>query len=315
MSSLLLALLVSLPVDPLAPGRPSVLRGHTDAVTALAFSPDGGTLASASRDASIRLWSLESGAEKSAIAGDKSATNAIAFSPDGTTLATGTVELQVRLLDLTTGAIKRVIAFPDAVMELAFSPDGTLVVVSGPSGLTTLFTVADGKQRPFNLRGRSAKFSGDGKTLALGLPGGGITLVDSATGKTKKSIATPNHAPMITFSADGKTLATWSAKDRAIRLWSAVTGKSLGALSLPAAKDPFENAPPTTLSALALSASGALAVSVSADLHLRVWDVEKKSVLVTYPLEREGAVALSPDASQVAVADGAQIKIWPTRPH
>lgn len=309
---LLFALLASLPVDPLAPGAPAVLRGHTDAVTALAFSPDGGTLASASRDTSIRLWSLESGAELSAMAGDKAATNAIAFSPDGATLATGTVELQVRLLDLATGATKRVIAFPDAVMDLAFSPGGTVLAVSGPSGLTTVFTVADGKARPFNLRGRSAKFSGDGKTLALGLPGGGIVLVDPANGKTKKSIATPSHAPMITFSADGTMLATWSGNDRAIHLWSAVTGKSLGELSLPAVKDPFENAPPTTLSALALSASGACVVSVSADLRLRVWDVAKKALRVSYPLQREGAVALTPDGSLVAVADGAQIKIWPT---
>ena len=312
MTSLLMVVLAALPVDALTPGGPAVLRGHTDAVTALAFSPDGGILASASRDTSIRLWSLETGVEKSALAGDTAATNAIAFSSDGATLATGTAELQVRLIDLATGSVKKVIAFPDAVMELAFSPDGSLLAVSGPSGLTTLFTVADGKARPLTLRGRSVKFSGDGKTLALGLPGGGITLVDSATGMTKKRIATPNHAPMVTFNADGSLLATWNSKERAIRLWSAESAKSLGELALAAVKDPFENSPATTISALALSQNGALAVSVSADLRLRVWDVAKKALLVSYPLERQGAVALSADGSLVAVADGARIKIWPT---
>ncbi len=307
-------LLAALPVDPLMPGGPAVLRGHTDAVTALAFSPDGGSLASASRDTSIRFWSLETGAQKSALGGDKAATNAIAFSPDGKTLATGTVELQVRLLDLATGGVKKTFAFPDSVLELSFSPDGTLLAVSGPSGLTMLFTVADGKARPFNLRGRSAKFSGDGKTVALGLPGGGVDLADPTTGKLKKSIATPNHAPMVTFSADGSTLATWSPKDRAIHLWSAVTGKPLGELAPPAVKDPFENAPVATLAGLLLSANGTLAVSLGADLRLRVWDVAKKTLRVTYPVDRLGALALSPDASLVAVADGAQIKVWPL-PH
>ena len=37
------------------------MKGHEDRVVSLAYSPDGRTIASASRDETIRLWNVESG--------------------------------------------------------------------------------------------------------------------------------------------------------------------------------------------------------------------------------------------------------------
>lgn len=306
--------LAAVPVDPLVPGQPGVMRGHTDAITAVAYSPDGGSLLSAGRDGSLRFWSLSDGKETASLPALKSQVNAVAFSPDGRLVAVGNVELQVRLLEVATGAQKQVLAFPDAVLELAFSPDGAVLAVAGPSGTVMLFTVSDGKPQSLKLRGRSLCFSADGKTLALGEPGGGITLVDPRDGKVKRRIATPGHQPMLTLSADGALLATWSSKEREIHLWSGITGKALGVLALPAAKDPFEDARPETLTSLAMTRDGAWVVSASADRQLRVWDVKRRKVTVSYPLERQGVLALSPDGAQVAVGDSAQLKVWPLRP-
>jgi len=303
--------LAAVPVDSLVPGSPGVMRGHTDAITAVAYSPDGGSLVSAGRDGSLRFWSLADGKEHGSIAAQRSQVNALAFSPDGTLVAAGNVELQVRLLEVATGAAKQVLAFPDAVLELAFSPDGNVLAVVGPSGTAMLFSVSDGKQLGVRLRGRSVRFSADGKTLALGEPGGGITLVDPRDGKVKRRIATAGHQPMLTFSADGSLLATWSPKERDIRLWSGASGKTLGVLAVPAAKDPFEDARADTLTALAMTGDGAFVVSTSVDRQLRVWDVKKKRVVTSYPLERQGVIALSPDGTQIAVGDSAQLKVWP----
>jgi hypothetical protein len=66
------------------------LSGHGDDVTSVSFSPDGKTLASASKDATIKLWSLDGRVMKT-LTGHSGDVTSVSFSPDGKTLA-----LQVR---------------------------------------------------------------------------------------------------------------------------------------------------------------------------------------------------------------------------
>ncbi len=310
MAALLTVLLAALPTDPLVPGAPGLLSGHRDTVTALAYSADGQWLATASRDTSIRIWNASTGAQTASIATDRTQINALAFSPDGTLLATGNVELQIRLLDVATGAVKRVIAYPDSVLELVFSPDGARLVAAGPTGTVGVYSVADGKPVLTGLRGQSVRFSGDGGTLALGQVAGGITLVDAKTGKAKKTIATTGHSPTLTMSTDAKLLATWNAKERGIRLWSGVTLKSLGELASPKPKDAADLATADTITSLAMTGDGALVVSAAATKVIRVWSTATQKVVGLHPLEHHGIVVVSPDGKTVAVADGTRIKVW-----
>jgi WD40 repeat protein len=77
--------------DPTTGTALRTLTGHTDAVTAIAFSPDGQLLASASADKTIRLWSPSTGKDLGAYNGQQS----VAFSPDGSFLATGGKQISV----------------------------------------------------------------------------------------------------------------------------------------------------------------------------------------------------------------------------
>src|SRR5262249_37884035 len=74
-----------------APLGPEVrqFRGHTGGVCNLRFSPDGWTLASASRDGTIRLWEAASGQERRCLKGHRGAVHSIPFSADGRTLVSG----------------------------------------------------------------------------------------------------------------------------------------------------------------------------------------------------------------------------------
>src|SRR5580698_1222749 len=74
------------------------LRGHSAAVTSVAFSPDGSILASGGRDGAVKLWNLASGSELRTLGGSGQITST-AFSPDGRIVASAS-DKTIKLWDL-----------------------------------------------------------------------------------------------------------------------------------------------------------------------------------------------------------------------
>jgi WD40 repeat protein len=77
-----------------------VLEGHADSVFAAVFSPDGSGIATASSDATARLWDTSTGRCLRTLSGHDGAVSAVAFRPDGRQLATASADKTARLWTL-----------------------------------------------------------------------------------------------------------------------------------------------------------------------------------------------------------------------
>ena len=121
----------------------ATFTGHIDGITALAFSPDGSTLASASADGMIRFWQTETGAPLAdRITGHTQLVKAATFFEDSSTLASVTFNGVITFWDVETSqkATIQDAGHRDWFPTLVLSPDGTKLVSVGAEGTTVFGT-------------------------------------------------------------------------------------------------------------------------------------------------------------------------------
>ncbi|MGN9786229.1 hypothetical protein ACTMTF_32705 [Nonomuraea sp. ZG12] len=204
---------------------------HDDWVNALAFSPDGGRIASGSRAGSTRIWDVADGTELLTIAHD-SWVNGVAFSPDGTLVATGTSGIYLpqrdhraaEVWDASTGAALLRLEGVDrgmsseGVNDVAFSPDGTWLATAGDR-VTRIWDVATGAAAHTIPEGsQSLAFSPDGLLLATAARAPASVLWNARTWAEVLRIPQPDFATRVAFDAGASLLAT-CCRSGAVQLW------------------------------------------------------------------------------------------------
>ena len=104
------------------------LKGHSDYVRSVAFSPDGNIIASGSVDKTIKLWETRTGSLIKTLEGHSYDVESVAFSPDGKIIASGSWDKTIKLWETRTGSlIKTLEGHSDLVTSVAFSPDGKII--------------------------------------------------------------------------------------------------------------------------------------------------------------------------------------------
>jgi WD40 repeat protein/DNA-binding SARP family transcriptional activator len=299
-------------------------------IHALAFSPDGRTLAIGSTtgtDATLSLVDTATHALRaSRISGSNITTADVVFAPDGRTLLTG---------ESVTGRVSpppEVIVLRDSAhgTELARSraiPAGRLAGLT-MDGRSVLVSSGDARSRLLDARtlqqvrtfptGGVGTVSPTTDTAAFGHDDGTVTLVDLATGELRML---SGHAgasiQALAFSADGTVLASANA-DGSAAVWN-VASKRLGEI--------FQGHS-TAASGVALSPDGKTLYSASFDGSVIVWDVTGERRLGKLfgfdpvgPAERATAtehhgsvalaVAVAPDGSLFATAPRpGRVTLW-----
>jgi len=195
---------------------------------ALAFAPDGKTLASGGR--TLRLWEVASGKQLQAIDGNFGV--ALAYSPDGKKLiSTGGDGRQLTVWDLEKS--KELLKFTkhaDWIRAVAFAPDGKTVASGADDRSVRIWDATTGKALNV-LEGHTGQlhcvaFSPDGKSLASAAWDNTVRLWDTGTGKERLMFEGHNKwVNAVTFSPDGKTVASGGLDG--MRLWDAASSKEL----------------------------------------------------------------------------------------
>ncbi|KOR31682.1 hypothetical protein TI05_12075, partial [Achromatium sp. WMS3] len=219
----------------LATGRIlGLLRGHTNVVLSLAFSPDGRYLVSGQggNDAHAIIWDVQKQRLLHTLRGHTDRIYAVAFTPDGQRVVTGSYDHDLRLWSATNGQLlAHMSGHTDKVFAVAVAPDGT--IASGAYDHT--IRLWDGRTGAFikqlanqGTQVGSLSFSPDSRRLVSGVSSTPTHchLWSVPDGRQLQRYNGHDNAVIATaFAPNGRLVATAGGNQQQIDLWDPNTGK------------------------------------------------------------------------------------------
>jgi WD40 repeat protein/serine/threonine protein kinase len=279
---------------------------HSFGLVAVAHSPNGKHMLSASQDGTVKIWEVQSGQLIRSLEPQKIVCSA-GYSADGTRIVTGNHEGIVTLWAADSG--KRLLAFKghkEALQGVSFSPDGKSVAAGCQDGTAKIWDSTTGQEQQ-TFKGHSKEltsvaWSQDGAKLLTASEDKTAKIWSVKDGQEKRTLT--GHTERVgsaAWSPDGGRIVTGS-RDATVRLWDANDGQEIRTLRGHA----------MDVVGVAFSPDAQRILSVSYDKSAKIWEAGSGQEIHT--LQSIGICACgswSPDGRRVAIGSmEAVLQVW-----
>ncbi|KAL5492841.1 hypothetical protein ACEPAI_4289 [Sanghuangporus weigelae] len=214
------------------------IKGHTDWISDLKYSPNGTKFVSGSYDGTVKIWDARNGRLLFQLE-SSSVFSAVVFAPGGSEIVSGHWDGKVRIWDVQIGALvsESQTKQEAAIFAVARSSDGRRIVTGSYDGTLRILDAQNAGLIGYPLEGheyrvRCVAYSPDGSRIISGSDDKSVRVWNAHTGEP---IGEPlrGHEDGIVdvgYSRDGNRIysASW---DRTIRFWNAMNGSPTGVIS------------------------------------------------------------------------------------
>ena len=290
----------------------SQIRGHSDHIEAFAFSPDGKTVVTGSRDKTIRFWSLQEFSSGESVSPEYP-NQSVAFSSDGNSILVGCAR-SIYQWNLQGALIKQFRRFSTGIrasanLAIAFKPRNDIFASYGSSN-TLYLQKLQGELIQELVQEHTdtitcIEFSPTQELLVSSSYDGTICLWHLEgkliTRFPKESLESINS---VAFSPNGEVIAS-GGDDSILRLWD-LHGQLI--------QSPFQGHESAIMS-VSFSSDGKIIASGSNDKTVRLWSLEGKLLATLYGhTGRINRVVFSPkDDLLASCSDDRTIRLWDSK--
>ena len=285
-----------------------VYRGHSDQVYAVAWSPNGKRIASASRDTTAQVWDATNGGHVYTYTGHTNSVNAVAWSSDGKYIASASWDKTVQVWTAIDGTnICTYKGHSDVVHSVAWSPDGKCIASASYDKTVQIWDALNGSNI-YTYKGHSnqvfsAAWSPNGKRIASASRDTTVRVWDATDGSNPYTYTGHSDSVYsVAWSPDGKRIAS-ASPDKTVQIWDATDGNN--PYTYKGHSDWVERA--------VWSPDGKRIASASGDKTVQIWDALNGSHAYIYKghSDRAYGVAWSPDGRSIASTSfDKTVRIW-----